>query len=213
MKKIINSAIYIILGYIIPLIWKPALLTHPKFVLLIILAFLIFQTQPAINLKEGNQSKSQDGYSMFMILGLSLISILVPILDWAYFKEIQSMDTTFCTVLGLLLLLGGIILRIYAIRVLGRFFTATVKIQEEHRLVQEGPYSIIRHPSYTGAFMAIIGNSILLESWIGCTISIIAMLIAYQYRISVEEKALVAKFGLSYQDYQIKTNKLIPFIW
>lgn len=212
MKKSINSILFLILAYGLPLIYNPILLIHPKVLLLIFATFLVFQTQPAVDFKEGKREQQKDKYSVFLILSLSLIALLAPIIEWAYFK-IPSQNLTVWTIVGLIFLIGGIGLRIYAIKVLGRFFTAAVEIQDSHDLIQTGPYAFIRHPSYTGAFMAFIGSGLFLEAWVGTLIAFISMSIAYWYRIKNEEIALTEKFGKTYESYQNRTHKLIPFIW
>jgi Putative protein-S-isoprenylcysteine methyltransferase len=60
-------------------------------------------------------------------------------------------------VAGIVLLILGIIFRHYSIQVLGQFFTPRVVIQDQHTLVRHGPYRWLRHPSYTGAWVALTG--------------------------------------------------------
>ncbi|KAJ6610485.1 hypothetical protein B0H10DRAFT_1811511 [Mycena sp. CBHHK59/15] len=59
--------------------------------------------------------------------------------------------------LGSLLIAGGAILRLQCYHALGRHFTFETGIFKNHVLVTTGPYSIVRHPSYTGAFLAFAG--------------------------------------------------------
>jgi protein-S-isoprenylcysteine O-methyltransferase Ste14 len=96
---------------------------------------------------------------------------------------------------------------------LGKHFTATVQLQKGHRLITNGPYGIIRHPSYLGALIALIGSAIFLNSLVGTITAVAAMMIAYLVRINAEEKMLVNSFGNRYREYQKNTKKLIPFIW
>jgi protein-S-isoprenylcysteine O-methyltransferase len=51
----------------------------------------------------------------------------------------------------------GVLLRFYSIIYLGRFFTPTVAISADHRLIDSGPYRFIRHPTYTGFLMILVG--------------------------------------------------------
>jgi protein-S-isoprenylcysteine O-methyltransferase Ste14 len=59
--------------------------------------------------------------------------------------------------LGILLIYAGIALRFYAITVLGAFFTTTVAVASEQTVIETGPYRLIRHPSYTGLLMILLG--------------------------------------------------------
>src|SRR5664279_62984 len=58
---------------------------------------------------------------------------------------------------GTLIFVAGLAIRWYAIVHLGRFFTVNMAISADHRLIDTGPYRLVRHPSYTGALMAFLG--------------------------------------------------------
>ena len=60
-------------------------------------------------------------------------------------------------------LAAGIAVRLWAIRTLGRFFSSAVRLQDDHALIVTGPYAIVRHPSYLGAFLVFIGIALLFE--------------------------------------------------
>jgi protein-S-isoprenylcysteine O-methyltransferase Ste14 len=114
--------------------------------------------------------------------------------------------------LGIALMVAGIALRQWSILVLGRFFSTTVKIISGHRIVTNGPYRLIRHPAYTGSLLTLVGLGLSSRTW-GGTLVIVALFgLVYNYRISVEEKALQAEFGQDYIDYAGKTKRLIPFL-
>jgi protein-S-isoprenylcysteine O-methyltransferase len=143
---------------------------------------------------------------------MSVISTIVPIVDWAYFSNAEAPVTT-GTIAGFIILWTGVLLRNYSIKLLGKHFTATIQLHSDHRLITSGPYGIIRHPSYLGALLAIIGIAIFLNSFIGVIVAFIAMMIAYTVRIDAEEKVLKGLFGNVYTEYQKRTKKLIPFLW
>lgn len=211
MKKYLPTTIFILLGYILPLLGRIDLFLHYKFQLLLVACIIIFATQPRLNIEEAQNKKATDQNSFFIIFILSLVSIIAPIIEWAYFKP--EVDGLSGLIPGLLILSLGILLRFWAIRILGRFFTLTVQVRQDHALVQSGPYALIRHPSYCGAFLAFIGSAIILEAWWGLIIAAIAMLIAYSIRIKSEETMLVDTFGKQYEKYQTETKKMIPFVW
>ena len=114
--------------------------------------------------------------------------------------------------LGIVLMLAGIAFRQWAIFVLGRFFSTTVRILSDHKIVTNGPYRVIRHPSYTGALVILVGLGLGSRTLAGTLIIVVLFGIVYNYRISVEEKALRAEFGQEYVEYAKKTKRLIPFL-
>jgi len=100
-----------------------------------------------------------------------------------------------------------------SIIVLGEFFTPVISIQKNQKLIQEGPYKYIRHPSYTGLFLEIVGVGLFLSNWLAIIIILILLFPSLIYRILIEEKVLVKEFGNEYTSYQKRTKKLIPFIY
>src|SRR2546428_2419388 len=58
---------------------------------------------------------------------------------------------------GIFLMLAGVLVRQWAIAVLGRFFSLTVRVAEDHLVVEKGPYRLVRHPSYTGVLITFVG--------------------------------------------------------
>jgi len=115
--------------------------------------------------------------------------------------------------LGIAFIWAGMAFRYWAIQTLGQFFRTRVIIQEEHQLVTAGPYSYLRHPSYTGALITLIGFGLGIGNWLSVIILLAAGLLAYARRIVVEEQALRARFGKIYEDYSKRTWALIPLIW
>lgn len=212
MRKMILASISNALMVIIPLLGNPSLMVNYKILIIIVGSICMWLTQPAFTLKETSDKKSSDRFSVLLILFMSFISVIAPILDWAYIKTNQNGFSLF-TVLGILMIIIGITFRALAVKYLGKYFTPTVQIKEDHYLFTSGPYSVVRHPSYTGAFFAIIAGGVLLESLLGFIISCIAMMIAYFVRIRIEEKELIARFGNEYKQYQLRTKMIIPYVW
>jgi protein-S-isoprenylcysteine O-methyltransferase len=114
---------------------------------------------------------------------------------------------------GTALFAAGLALRWYAIVYLGRFFTVNVAISRDHRLIDSGPYRLIRHPSYTGALMAFVGLGFSLHNWASLAAMVIPPLVAFSWRIRVEEQALLQALGEPYRDYMHRTRRLVPAIY
>jgi protein-S-isoprenylcysteine O-methyltransferase Ste14 len=94
------------------------------------------------------------------------------------------------------------------------FAAPVVKIQKERgqRVIDTGPYGIVRHPMYAGAILHLIGMPLLLGSWLGLLVLplIIGGLIL---RIAIEEAALRDAFP-GYGDYVARVrHRLVPGVW
>ena len=116
-------------------------------------------------------------------------------------------------VLGIVVFAAGLAIRWYAIVRLGRFFTVNVAIAADHRLIDTGPYRLVRHPSYTGALMAFLGLGLCLANWVSLALIVVPIFLVFLRRMHIEEAALLQAFGDQYRDYMSRTKRLIPAIY
>ena len=116
-------------------------------------------------------------------------------------------------VAGLALMAAGIAIRSVAIHQLGRFHTPNVAIRSDHRLLDTGLYSIVRHPSYLGALIAFLGFGLALDNLPSLALVAVVTPCLYLYRIREEDAALLAAFGEPYRDYCARTKRLIPWVY
>jgi protein-S-isoprenylcysteine O-methyltransferase Ste14 len=113
---------------------------------------------------------------------------------------------------GFFLYSAGGVLRLAPVFVLGRRFSGLVAIQPEHRLVTNGLYGIIRHPSYLGLFVAVLGWGLAFRSGVGVAIAVM-MLVVLLARIKAEERLLSETFGAEYDAYRTRTWRLVPYVY
>ena len=107
----------------------------------------------------------------------------------------------------------GIVFRLLAIKTLGEYFRVNVVTSDDQRLVKTGFYRIIRHPAYSGSLVTCLGMGLALGSWGSLAILVIPVSLAYHFRMRVEEKALLNRFGDDYKNYMKKTYRLIPYLY
>jgi protein-S-isoprenylcysteine O-methyltransferase Ste14 len=112
---------------------------------------------------------------------------------------------------GLVLMVAGMALRWYSIRVLGASFTCEVSTRPGQVVVESGPYRWVRHPSYTGGLLTLLGVLVCCVNWASPAVLIVAV-VGYAYRIRIEERALAMGLGTPYRDYMRRTKRLIPFV-
>jgi protein-S-isoprenylcysteine O-methyltransferase Ste14 len=115
--------------------------------------------------------------------------------------------------LGLVLFIVGWCLMTLALRE-NAFAAPVVKYQEErqHKVIDTGVYSHVRHPMYSGAMLLIFGMPLWLESYAGVIFAAlpVATLVV---RITIEERFLKRELN-GYEDYTKRVRyRLIPFVW
>ncbi len=115
--------------------------------------------------------------------------------------------------MGVAIAIVGIGLRFWSAAVLGRFYTRTVALASEHRLVRAGPYRFVRHPGYAGVICLWIGAGLAGGSAVATAAIALAMLMAYRSRIRAEERFLHDVFGDEYVAYARTTWRLVPFVY
>ena len=110
---------------------------------------------------------------------------------------------------GLLIFLIGLILRWCAIFQLKNAFTVDVAISKDQAIKTDGLYKKIRHPSYSGLLLMLVGLSIAMNDVISFFVISVTNFITISYRIIVEERVLTDEFGDSYKKYKSITKKII----
>lgn len=168
---------------------------------------LIHQERAAVKQPLNRFDKTQ-GWIALSSHSLTASSLIY----FACFKTAPVSETMRWT--GGILLLLGFGLRYWSLSVLGGNFSKTAFPNQQLTLIQQLPYSLIRHPAYLGALMFLTGQIY----WLGATTSwnILMFLLtfcAYQYRIQIEEKQLMNVAHFNYAAYQQETWRLIPFVF
>jgi protein-S-isoprenylcysteine O-methyltransferase len=176
--------------------------------------WLVFELGHSKTKRSGDPARLRDRGSLRLIAILWFGGIAADF--WLSFILPQASITSkrqLAFAAGITLMLAGIGLRQYSMAILGKYFTFDVAVDQSHTLIEAGPYRYIRHPSYTGALLSLLGFGLALGNWAGIAVALSCMAIAYTYRIAVEENALSAALGDSYKQYRRRTWRLVPFLF
>jgi protein-S-isoprenylcysteine O-methyltransferase Ste14 len=114
---------------------------------------------------------------------------------------------------GIFLIILGLIIRWIAILTLRKYFTVDVAIQSGQKIIQKNVYKYIRHPGYTGSLLSFLGLGFSFSNWLASLVIFIPIVMAFFYRIRIEEKALIDVFGAEYDNYRKTTRMMIPFVF
>jgi protein-S-isoprenylcysteine O-methyltransferase Ste14 len=158
--------------------------------------------------KERGESRLQ----FFFLAFLSTVGagFLLPYFEAQNLGEISLSEPM--RYLGVAFFLSGYWIRTIAARKLNKQFSYLVTIQEHHQLITSGIYSLIRHPVYLGTILAVIGMFFVFSTWFGFAFVFVYSAILI-HRMSLEEKLLFKYFGSVYEEYVLKSFRLIPHIY
>ena len=155
----------------------------------------------------------QDKGSHVVLGGMIRIGILLCVLlAFTVPATAITSASVFLFWLGIALVYAGLAFRLYAIKVLGRYFTTSVAVVADQQVVEDGPYKLIRHPAYTGLLIMFLGFGLSSTNWLSLLALMGCALTGLSYRIHVEERVLQEHLGQRYQEYMRRTKRLIPFV-
>jgi protein-S-isoprenylcysteine O-methyltransferase Ste14 len=152
---------------------------------------------------------------LFLDLLLPLIFYLlgatVPSLVYGTLLNLSFTGGEFVQVVCVPLFLVSIVLYSMAYQALRQLMRPHIEVFEKQELVTRGPYSHIRHPTYTGIILMFLACTLLFLNVI-LIVSLLAVL-GMAYRKAVLEEELLSSekgFGQQYRDYMMKTGRFLP---
>jgi protein-S-isoprenylcysteine O-methyltransferase len=110
-----------------------------------------------------------------------------------------------------ILCICGLGFSFWARAILGRNWSGTVTLKENHELIVRGPYRLVRHPIYTG-LLAMVMATVIQQGHIAGVIGLILIFVSLWIKLSNEEKVMLEQFPDEYATYQRRVKRLIPFV-
>jgi protein-S-isoprenylcysteine O-methyltransferase Ste14 len=123
-----------------------------------------------------------------------------------YVRDINMIDV----IIGILFISLSVILKVWALKTLGKYWSIQIEIRDDQNLVTEGPYKYIRHPAYVSTLLEAIGGALILNAFFTLLLFWVIYFPLMVIRIYLEENELKRKFGMKYRDYQEKVSALLP---
>jgi protein-S-isoprenylcysteine O-methyltransferase Ste14 len=113
--------------------------------------------------------------------------------------------------LGLLITALGLGFAMWARIHLGRNWSGTVTVKDDHELIRSGPYGLVRHPIYSGLLLAILGTALAFGEWRGL-LAFGCLSVAFVLKLRREESFMAEAFPTEYPRYRTEVPALIPFV-
>ncbi|HYX27527.1 MAG TPA: isoprenylcysteine carboxylmethyltransferase family protein [Pyrinomonadaceae bacterium] len=159
--------------------------------------------------------KKRDPISITGIVLQGLGYAIVWMLSRVWFTPIFAVNKfteIALSILTMMLAIASVWFCAAAIRTLGAQWSLAARVVEGHKLVTEGPYSVVRNPIYTGMFGMLLATGFAVSHWIGLLLAIIIFGIGTFIRVRSEEKLLRETFGREFDEYAQRVPAVIPFL-
>src|SRR5208282_2982414 len=106
---------------------------------------------------------------------------------------------------------AGLLFAVWARVHLGRNWSRSVTIKQDHELIATGPYAVVRHPIYTGILAGFLGMAIAISQVRGFIV-LVLILLALWIKLRMEEQWMRSQFGETYATYARRTAALVPYL-
>ena len=115
--------------------------------------------------------------------------------------------------LGVVFAVAALVLFQMTHRALGRNWSVTLELRQDHKLITSGIYRKIRHPMYTAFWLWAIAQACLLPNWVAGLAGIVGFGTLFFGRVGREEQMMLETFGDDYRQYMSTTYRIIPLIF
>ncbi len=149
------------------------------------------------------------------LLAVAFLGLLVIPALYALTGFPASLDRPFIPALawlGLVPLVGALWLFRRSHADLGRNWSITLQVRDQHALVKTGVYRLIRHPMYSSFFLLGLAQMLLLPNWLAGISGVMGAGILFAFRVQREERMMLESFGDEYRAYMTLTKRIIPWI-
>ena len=115
--------------------------------------------------------------------------------------------------LGLAVFVAALILFRRTHKDLGRNWSITLEVREQHALITTGIYSRVRHPMYSAFWLWAIAQALLLPNWVAGVAGLVGFGTLFFLRVPREETLMLETFGDEYRRYMTRTWRVLPGVY
>ncbi|MEM1247074.1 MAG: protein-S-isoprenylcysteine O-methyltransferase [Acidobacteriota bacterium] len=187
-----------------------------KIIYVAFMALSVVIRQPFVRATQNNEivKDRKTGLEKFLLALVSLgsffvpmVYVLTPLLNFANYSL-----PVWANGLGVVVFAVGMWLFWRSHSDLGRNWSVTLEVREDHTLVTQGVYNAVRHPMYTSIFLWAIGQALILTNWIAGPSGLVGFGIMFLFRVKKEEQMMREQFGADYEAYCQRTKRLVPYV-
>ena len=181
-----------------------------------LVTILLFYTMDFVLIRRYDRQRQASGSGRawdftFFIFAMVAILVLQPILLPILSVQITEAWGFFIQALGVLVILTALSVHIWSRAHLQHFYAERVEVQPEHRVIDTGPYKLMRHPVIT-SFFGIATGLFLINPAI-TTLAALLYTIWDFTRAAQQEEDLLTRSLPGYADYARRTPRFLPRLW
>ncbi|MCC5889836.1 MAG: isoprenylcysteine carboxylmethyltransferase family protein [Alkalibacterium sp.] len=160
---------------------------------------------PSLNKEEQSKQKS------FRVILAAILSIILvnALMAW---QNVLLVDSSVLQAVALVIYASGLVVRFWALIMLGNNFSRNVEVSKEQELISHGPYKYVRHPSYTGLFLLATAVPLFVGNVLVFILAVALMYVVLNRRMKEEESFMEEVMGERYVRWKNERYKLLPFI-
>lgn len=143
------------------------------------------------------------------LIAIALLSMTRIPLPWLYLQLWSAGLWPFW--LGAAVTIAGLLFAVWARVHLGRNWSRSVTLKQDHELITTGPYTLVRHPIYTGILTGFLGMAIAISQVRGFIVCVLVF-VAFWIKLRMEEQWMRSQFGEVYDRYAHRTAALVPYL-
>ena len=192
---------------------KPYLEMHPVGKVFLGVAVVSGVIEISGAFRSRTEATTRDRGSQIVLRACSIPGVVLLLFAPRVLPAADIRPPLVAAIAGIVIFASGEALRVWAKLTLGRYFTYTVQTSIDQPVITSGPYRFLRHPSYSGVLLIVIGAGAAWGNWLGLGALALLTFVGLSYRINVEEKALLEELGDRYRTFAEHRKRLIPFVW
>ena len=148
-------------------------------------------------------------YRVLLIIGILLLAL--PVHSQTLLDAFVWPPSALMVTIGLAMTIIGLAIAVWARRHLGRYWSGRITLKVDHRVIQTGPYALVRHPIYSGILLALFGTVITIGTVQSC-LGLAMMFLSFVRKLTLEERWLCTDLGSEYEEYRHRVKALIPYL-
>jgi protein-S-isoprenylcysteine O-methyltransferase Ste14 len=176
------------------------------------IVFLAYWVIMAFRVKRTVKRESVGGRLLWVAGGIAAFMLLYGDTHWGVLASRFAGPDTGWALAGAVLTSVGVAIAIWARTILGGNWSGMVTVKQGHTLIRTGPYTVVRHPIYSGLLLAVLGTALALGEVRGL-VAVGVLFVMFLAKSRTEERFMAEQFGREYDNYRRGTHALIPFVF